>query len=833
MWWQHWPPPAEKDVLEKLQGEAGHGIRLGAMFENLRLVPETGFLLKLERNLESIVAEEDHNGNLFEEPGFKWQKQRNLLGEVLATYERNVGHSFEERLYARNASECLRLIDLCRKRYDVIVMNPPFGAPADGSKEVLGELYPATKREIIGMFILRAQELLVEKGYVGAITSRTLFFQGSSEKWRQRAVFDVARLPVFADLGPEVMDNALVESAAYVLGSRSSAQKSGEEKSFFLDVTSQAKDDKESHLLLICRQLKNQTESLSMHLYEKTLGEFKKLPGKVFAYNADDEVIRAYARWIPTTLAKQGLATGNNERFVRLFSEVERAPKDWRPLAKGGDATPFYGDVQTYINWEGGGEEVRSDDAAVIRNSRFYSRPGLTWTLRANSLQLRVFPSGGIFDHGGSCVFCNENSELELLSLAAVLNSRAYQNVMSLQLQMASGNSRYECGMLEKAPVPPLTETDKVSLAELAKKNFCARRRLDSVNEMSHAFVLPMKIQTELGRLNPSDELRTIAETQRKMDDKVDQLYGFASKVLPKQENSRQVMLPDETDDMNALLTWAVGVAFGRFDRRLATEDRPYPEDPAPFCPYPSLAPGRVPVGEAPFIANDGIFVMDSGHQMDLATAMHSVLDDFGLCEGVDFTVWLKRDFFPRHLKEYSAAKRIAPIYWPIGTESGGYVLWLYYPAFTDQTLYTVLNKFVDPKLKTVSMRYDELKKVEDTLDESGRCQLTNLLVLHGELKVFRNEIEELARTFKVHFDDGIAINASRFIHVIRSKEWVKQLEPVAQILHTGMSDDGKTTLDWSETAADLYPDRVRALCKKNRSIALAHKARWPLKENE
>lgn len=838
-------PPAEKEVLEKLQDEACFGIRLAAMFENLRLVPETGFLLKLERNLELTVDDEgeDPNLSLFEKPESRWQRQRDLLGNALATYEHNVGHSFEERLYARNASECLRLIDFCRKRYDVIVMNPPFGSPTDGSKEALGELYPTTKREIIGMFILRAQELLADRGYVGAITSRSVFFLGSLEKWRQQAVFDCGRLPVFADLGLDVMDNALVESVAYVLGLRNGAQKMWEEKSFFLDATAQPKDAKEGHLLELCRRQSAQPEAPILHLYEKTLDEFTKLPGKVLAYNTDDEVIKAYAKWSPTIVAKQGLATGNNERYVRLSSEVERATKNWRPLAKGGEAVPFYGDVCTYVNWNNEGEEIKADIcfkypylkgnySFVVKNIGDYFRPGLTWSHRAKSLQLRLFPYDGIFDRKGSCVFCNENNELELLSLSAILNSRAYQNVMGLQLPRSTGDSCYECGMLGLAPVPPLSDVDKATLAALAKKNFCARRRLDSVNETSHAFLLPMKIQTALGRLNPVVELRTIAETQREMDDKVDLLYGFVSKVLPKQEKSREVTLSDEKDDMDALLTWAVGVAFGRFDRRLATEDRPYPVDPAPFEPYPLLAPGRVPAGEAPFIDNAGIFVMDPGHKMDLASAIHRVLDDFGLCDGVDVTDWLKKNFFSRHLKEYSAAQRAAPVYWPIGTASGSYVLWLYWPALTDQTLYTILNDFIDPKIKIVSGNCDDLKKVEDTLDAPGRRKLADLLAFHGELQVFRDQIEALARTFRVHFDDGVAINAARFIHLIRSKEWVKKLEPVAEILRMGISPDGKTTFDWSETAADLYPDRVRALCKKNRSVALAHKARWPIEED-
>lgn len=840
-------PPAEKDVLSRLQQEVGSGIDLDVMFNNLRLVPETGMLLPLENDLETVVGHTAVQTNLFGDVVPQegnlfggWEPQREVLGKVLKVYEHQTGRSFKELLYARNAAECLKLIDLCRQHYDVIVMNPPFGAPADGSRAVLGSLYPTTKREIIGMFIQRAQQLLTQTGYVGAISSRTLFFQSSSEKWRNQVVYSGERMPVFLDLGPKVMDNALVESAAYVL-TRCVIKNKNIDASVFIDVAGD--EDKEWALQNILSNLDSDSNNI-LNLYEKTLNEFEIVPGRVFAYKAQDRVIKAYEQLKclgELHEVKVGTQTSDNVRYIRLNHEIEVAKKRWVPLCKGGEAMPFYGDVCTYVNWNDNGSEVKEDIcykypylkgnySFVVKNIEDYFRPGLTWTLRANALSLRVFPKAGIFDHGGNCVFCQGNKEIDLLSLVAVLNSRAYQNVMSLQLQMTTGNSRYECGMLSAAPVPPLSEEHKERLAELAKENFCARRRLDSVNETSHAFLLPMTIQLALEHLNPKSEMTIIEESQRNMDDVVDKLYGFVSRVIPKQEKSRQVELPDEESNLNALLSWAVGVAFGRFDRRLATMEREFPEEPAPFDPYPRLSPGRVPEGDAPFISNRGVFVMDPGHPMDLETAVHKVLDEFGLCDGVDIGTWLKRRFFPWHLKQYSAAQRTAPIYWPIGTTSGSYVLWLYYPALNNQTLYVVLNNFIDPKIKSVTLRFDEMKKNETQLDAKGRKTISELAEFLAELKLLRSQVETLAQTFTVHFDDGVAINASRFRHLIQSKDWVKkQLNGIAEVLERGEDKDGKS-LDWSETAADLYPERVKALCRKNPSVALAHKSRWAMK---
>ena len=67
-----------------------------------------------------------------------------------------------------------------------------------------------------------------------------------------------------------------------------------------------------------------------------------------------------------------------------------------------------------------------------------------------------------------------------------------------------------------------------------------------------------------------------------------------------------------------------------------------------------------------------------------------------------DVRGWLQRNFFLLHLKQYSKSRRKAPIYWPLSTSSGSYKLWLYYPNLTDQTLFTAVNDFIEPKLKQV-----------------------------------------------------------------------------------------------------------------------------------
>ncbi len=99
----------------------------------------------------------------------------------------------------------------------MVVMNPPFGALASNTKDQLAQVYPRSKNDLLAVMVERGVDLLRTGGRLGAITSRTCFFLSSFQRWREELVLKVAAPEVVADLGLGVMDDAMVEAAAYVL----------------------------------------------------------------------------------------------------------------------------------------------------------------------------------------------------------------------------------------------------------------------------------------------------------------------------------------------------------------------------------------------------------------------------------------------------------------------------------------------------------------------------------------------------------------------------------------------------------------------------------------
>ena len=217
-------PPAEPELrrqfaatLDDLDAEL-----FEKTLQRLKGLPELGVLLQVERELPHLIREVyGEHGPMFKEADMEqWQKAEVRLRVALTEFAQAARSTYQGRLFAQDALQGLRLIDLCREVFDVVVMNPPFGALAANTKDQLARAYPRSKNDLLAIMVERGLELLRPGGRLGAITSRTCFFLSSFQKWREQIVLGVAEPEVMADLGHGVMDDAMVEAAAYCLVKR-------------------------------------------------------------------------------------------------------------------------------------------------------------------------------------------------------------------------------------------------------------------------------------------------------------------------------------------------------------------------------------------------------------------------------------------------------------------------------------------------------------------------------------------------------------------------------------------------------------------------------------
>ncbi len=217
------PMPGEADLREAFVSalEPKLAKLIERVFDNMNLAGEAGYLLRIAEQIEGSIRQVYGGvGGLYEQSEeSEWAQAARDLRTALETFtiHATANEAFARRLFAGDAARGLGFIDVCSQRYDTILMNPPFGAFSLGTRDWAKTAYPRTKNDIYAAFVERGIEILHPRAHLGAITSRSGFFLSSFQKWREEVLLEKAPPVVVADLGYGVMDDAMVEAAAYCL----------------------------------------------------------------------------------------------------------------------------------------------------------------------------------------------------------------------------------------------------------------------------------------------------------------------------------------------------------------------------------------------------------------------------------------------------------------------------------------------------------------------------------------------------------------------------------------------------------------------------------------
>ena len=227
------------------------------------------------------------------------------------------------------------------------------------------------------------------------------------------------------------------------------------------------------------------------------------------------------------------------------------------------------------------------------------------------------------------------------------------------------------------------------------------------------------------------------------------------------------------------------------------------------------------------------MLVDDPGHRLDITARVRSVFDavfgrdadrwwaDVGVALGAksgEVGSWLGRGFFDHHLKTYSKSRRKAPVLWPIGTQAGSYVVWLYAHRVSSDSLFQILNDIVVPKLQVEERELTQLRQDAGTdPTASQRKAIDTQERFVAELHEFRKELEAVAPLWAPDLNDGIVIVLAPLWRLFAyHRAWSSELKKHWAKLAKG-------DYDWAQLAMRLWPERVVPKCAEDRSLAIAH----------
>ena len=917
------PMPGEEDMRREFTAGL-HPRVLGQIvdevFEKMKLAGEAGSLLRIEEEIKDAVgaAREQWSerpkpeqqylpGMVNQQPkqqelrfdvkgitdeGFWWQAEDHIL-EALKDYAEQAenGRAVRRRLFVEDIARGFAFIDLCRKRYDVVLMNPPFGLAPTSAFEYARGAFPNSYTELLATFVERGS--IFSSSKIGAITSRAFMVATRLDGWRKETVIGQACL--LADLGENVMDGAFVEAAAYVL------DKTGLQSLIALDF--RKRHLSENDLFEACHFL----NTANTYLTDSSL--FLSFPRNRIAYSVGSRIsslLKSKDRFEPSAgTARQGLATWDDFRLVRAFWEVHASnigiTKLWEYLAKGGPFSRYLSNVHLLMNWNKDGKESRAiniakngTDAQARQAFDYWHRPGLTYSIRSQrGFSARVLPKGCLFTGQGPLIV--SESEISNAYLLGWINSSLIRTIIEMQ----SNDGKFMSGLIKSIP---WREPIKKHIRELeyeTRRSCINLLKLESTADITSPYFCSIVIRDSISEICRTASAQAqslgaeITQLDALWDDYVSDLYNIGKdtvKTLRDQNAFESHDISSDPDDCEEapidaglicrnLLEYLIGITFSRWDVRIAFDPSLAPKLPDPFDPLPACPPGMlvgmdglpaepnsivseewlrarpdantlppdgsvktltIPDSKYPLrISWDGVLVDDPGsnvdqpHRENIVRRLQEVFDlvwkdkahkiEQEACDilGVsDLCYYFSKPagFFQEHLKRYSKSRRKAPIYWPLSTESGSYTLWIYYHRLTDQTLYTCIQDYVEPKIKDVTLDLEGIQKeLQSGITAKKREQYEQLTVLRQELIDFRDELLRIAKLpYKPNLNDGVMITACPLWKLFRHNQWRKDLKTCWEELEAG-------TYDWAHLAYTIWPDRVREKCKKDRSLAIAH----------
>lgn len=855
------PMPGDRSMVAEFASTLRPQV-LGELFqqmvEEMRLAGELGTLLRIDRSLQSAVSkarqqyvrEQREPQRLF--PGLERPRnpllEFNLSGvseesffdsaeeyivEALQDYAAGApaGMSMRRQLFAHDAAQGVAFIDLSRKRFDVVLMNPPFGDPSLGSARYIENHY-AGPSNLVVPFLYRASELVCHAGFAGAVVDRTVLIKNSYEEVRRGLLLDASPVRDVVDLGWDVLD-ANVEISILV------AQQSARVVS---GASLTAELDKASALQRWCK--------------EPTrfgLDAFRQAPFSVINCQLPDYLLRALGHWGSIGTHVPGFVNGHtikSDELKRLVWELR--PSDygemWQRMWNGSRYSPYYVPFTEAVITGIGKHRLDSHPTTIYRSTQSHGQPGICYGKRGDYLCAQILPPGHVLTNEGFAAVLEDCDWTWFL--LGVMNSLVVQHAINQYCGQHKG-----VGYVNAMPVPARADaaSEVSAIAMLARGVWRILSSVAATDETDSRFVSPWSPSA------PSS-VEELAARASQLESRVQEKHGEIERAIARlyctpEEQAAVEMLNrarpcpslvrngrgDAGTIAHDIFSWSLGVAFGRFDVRLAIGEREAPPQPEPFDPLPVCSPGMLtgddglPVAAPPSgyplaFPTDGILVDDPGHPRDVVRAVRSVFEPIfddpnarwheaaELLGTPDLRTWFARDFFEPHIKRYSKSRRKAPIYWQLATASGSYSVWLYIHRATGDTLFRVLNDFVGPKLDHEKAKLDGLTQEAGAHPSAAqRREIEKQETFVGELQALRAEVARVAPLWKPNLDDGVILNFAPLWRLVpQNRSWLVECKKAWDKLVAG-------DYDWAHLAMHLWPERVVPKCIDDRSLAIAH----------
>lgn len=786
------PEPKVYAIAESNEINRNHlkffGTHLNDMERNLAL-------MQMEGLLDTFIDAREY-GSILNVDACDWDVLEKFVEDLGTTGQ----ISFESVGSEETQKNLRKLVSVARnlgQKYCIGVTNPPYMGSANMSPKLLKYIknyYSNYKSDLFATFIIKMEDIIKRNGIYALITQQAWMFKSSYRELRPQIYKHI--INSMLHLGAHAFDELsgeVVQTVAFVQEHYSCLNYKGRYISL-----EKYKSEKEKEQGFFGNPKQYFTKEIN----------YIDLPNQPTAYWISDNEAKCFSKYKPVMengiIACAGLNTSDNDRFMRLWYEIEYtkigfkcnsynelvdAGKKFALFNKGGGYRKWYGNQLFTLAFDRNNYNILSNIGNHLPSRQYYFLPCLTWNRisSAESFSARICKIGYVFDDVSPSAFMKNNMEYTL----GLMNSKPFCKLLCI----LNRGMKTETGNVQK--VPYIIEKEEI-VSNLSKECIAlARKDWDSF-EISWDFLNhPL-----LGKFS------TIAESfehwKNECDSRFNQLkineeelnrifidiYGLQDELTPEVEDKDiTVRKADLSRDIRSFISYAVGCIFGRYS--LDEEGLIYAGGEWDGSRYKTFMPDEdncMPITDEEYFSDDivGRFV----------EFVKTVYGPDALEENLDFIAnalgnkgdtsrevirnYFLKDFYADHLKVYQ--KR--PIYWLFDSgKQNGFKALIYMHRYDADTVGRVRTDYLHRAQKYVETA---MQSAQYTIDNASSASekskatkaVTKCTKQLAEMKIYDEAIAHIAnKRIEIDLDDGVKVNYAKFQGVEVAQEGKKTLK--------------------------------------------------------
>ena len=797
------PEPRVYAIVESNEINRNHlkffGTHLNEMERNLAI-------MQIEGLLDTFIDAKEY-GSILNVDVCDWD----LLEKFVEDFGTDGQISLESVGSEETQEQLRRLVKVAHnlgQKYDTVVTNPPYMGASNMNATLnifIKDYYADYKSDFFSAFIIKCSSLAKTKGYIGFLTPYVWMFIQSYEKLRQY-LFTKATIQTLIQFEYSAFEEATVPICTFVF------------KNSYLD-------KKGCYLRLtefrggMGIQRQRALEAIGNHecgfYYEQNAKQYSKIPGSPVAYWVSEAVICDFQypiRIEDVSETRIGMATANNDRFMRLWFEVDSnnigfscssrkvsidSMKKWFPYCKGGSYRKWYGNLEYVVNWENDGYEIQNfcdEKTGRVRshnyNLDYIFKPGLTFTAISSSKFACRIMDKALFGSGGSgiCHILEDN----MFPLLAFLNSKISEYLLGcLSLTM-----NFEVNTVGK--IPFILKDKKGTLQDIVKNIITASKDEWDSFETSWDFRRhPLigsndTIGNEFSQWEEkcNDRIACLKSEEEEINKIFIDIYGLKDELSPEvPDKDISIRKADLQREIKSFISYAVGCMFGRYS--LDIDGLVYAGGEWDGSKYPSFTPDAdncIPISDEEYFSDDIVgrfveFVKTVYGSETLEENLEFIAKALGNKGDTSREVirnYFLKDFYADHLKIYQ--KR--PIYWLFDSgKQNGFKALIYMHRYDADTVGRVRTDYLHRAQKYVETAMQSAQyTIDNATSASEKSKATKAVTKYtkqlAEMKIYDEAIAHIAnKRIEIDLDDGVKVNYEKFQGVEVVQEGKKALK--------------------------------------------------------